>query len=119
MNEAGWPRRIGAFLIDWAVALLSSALITRTAIPPADIGQNLSICGFFIVEVGVLTGLLGVSIGKRVFGIAVVNAQYRPVGIPRALLRTALICLVIPVLLITDRQRGLHDVVAGSIAIRS
>lgn len=119
VNEAGWWRRIAALGIDWVVALVTSALIADTAIPPDTITQNLIVCGFFIAEAGVLTGALGVSVGKRIVGIAVVNAQYRPIGVLRALLRTALICLVIPVLLITDRQRGLHDVVVGSIAIKS
>jgi len=118
VNEAGWPRRIGALLIDWIVALITSSLIAGTAMPPDNIGENLIICAFFIVEVGLLTGATGVSIGKRIFKIAVVNADYKPIGIWRGLLRTAMVCLVIPVLLITDRQRGLHDVVTGSIVIR-
>lgn len=118
MNEAGWPRRIGALLIDWIVALITSSLIAGTAIPPDNIGENLIICGFFIVEVGLLTGVLGVSIGKRICKIAVVNADYNTIGIWRGLLRSAMVCLVIPVLLITDRQRGLHDVAVGSIVIR-
>lgn len=118
VNEAGWPRRIAALIIDWVVALLTSAMLAGTGIPPADPFENLIICAFFVAEVGLLTGMLGVSVGKRILGIAVVNARYRPIGIARALLRTVLVCLVIPVLLITDRQRGLHDVAVGSIAIR-
>lgn len=119
VNEAGWPRRIGAFLIDWTAALLTAKFFVGTAIPPDNVKENLIICAFFVVEVGVLAGLLGVSLGKFVFRIAIVNADYKPIGILRALLRTAMICLVIPVVLITDRQRGLHDVAVGSIAIRS
>lgn len=118
VNEAGWPRRIGALIIDWLVALLLSALLVGTGFPWPTPRDNLIVIAFFIAEVGVLTGMLGVSIGKRLFGIAVVNAQNRPIGIPRAVARTALVCLVIPVLLVTDRQRGLHDVAVGSIAIR-
>lgn len=119
VNEAGWPRRLVAFLIDWVVALLTSALLARTDIPPSSISENLIICAFFIAEVGVLTGTLGVSVGKRVMRIAVVNADYKPIGILKALFRTFLICLVIPVLLVSDRQRGLHDVAVGSIVIRA
>lgn len=118
MNIASWPRRIGALFIDWFIAVFTSAGIARTHVLPASPLENLIVTGFFVVEVGILTGLLGASIGKRVMGIAVVNEQGGAIGIPRALLRSALICLVIPVLLQTDHRRGLHDVAAGSIVIR-
>jgi uncharacterized RDD family membrane protein YckC len=107
-------RRLGALLVDWIIASLSSAALAGTHYPPKDIKENLVITAFFVVEMSVLTGLLGYSIGKRIFGLKVENPDGRPIGIPRALVRSLLICLVIPALVMTDDKRGLHDLAAGS-----
>lgn len=118
MTIAGWPRRIGALVIDWFIAVFTSAGIAHTHVLPDTPRENLIVTGFFVVEVAILTGLLGASIGKRAMGIAVVNEQGGTIGIPRAVLRTALVCLVLPVLLQVQHQRGFHDVAAKSIVIR-
>ena len=49
----------------------------------------------------ILTGLFGYSIGKRILGIKVENPDGRPIGLVRAFVRTALLCLVIPALVMT------------------
>ncbi|MEO6473266.1 MAG: RDD family protein [Aeromicrobium sp.] len=118
MTIAGWPRRLGALFIDWFIAVFSSAGIVHTHVLPESPLENLIVTGFFVVEVSVLTGLLGASVGKRLMGLAVVNEKGGTIGVPRALLRSLLICMVFPVLLQTDHRRGLHDVAAGSIVIR-
>lgn len=68
----------------------------------------------FWLQVSVLVGFLGYSIGKRLLGLRVINAEGAPIGLLRAMLRTALLCLVIPAVLMTDDKRGLHDLAAGS-----
>lgn len=118
MTIAGWPRRIGALFIDWMIAVFTSAGLVHTHVLPQRPLENLIVTGFFVVEVGVLIGLLGASVGKRLMGIAVVNEQGGLIGVPRAVLRSILVCLVVPVLLQTQYRRGLHDVAAGSIVIR-
>ena len=119
METPSLGRRLGALLIDWIVASLSAAALAGVNYPPDDIGQNLIITAFFIGEVGVLTGLIGQSVGKRVLGLRVENADGRPIGLPRALLRTALLSLVIPAIILTDDKRGLHDLAAGSRVVRT
>jgi uncharacterized RDD family membrane protein YckC len=107
-------RRLGALFIDWIIAALSGVAVAGVSYPPKDPMQNLIITGIFVLEVSVLTGLLGYSIGKRIFGLKVENPDGRPIGVARALLRTALVCLVIPAIVMTDDKRGLHDLAAGS-----
>lgn len=122
METPSLIRRLGALLIDWIVAALSAVTLAGVSYPPApldeDPSQSFIILGFFILEVGLLTGLVGRSIGKRVFGMRVENPAGRPIGIPRALLRTALLSLVLPAIVLTDDKRGLHDLAAGSRVIR-
>lgn len=119
MTIAGWPRRIGALFVDWFIALLSAAAITGTQIGSTSDANPFWPVGAFFVEVSLVTGLLGYSIGKRVFGIKVIREDGSPIGFLHAVLRTALVCLVFPALINTDQQRGLQDLAAGSMVVRS
>lgn len=112
-------RRFVALVIDWAVAVLSAAAVANTTVPPEGLRESFLVSGVFIVEVGLLTGLLGFSIGKRLVGLRVEGPDSRPIGVPKALLRTFLLALVIPALVMNDERRGLHDVATTSRVIRA
>ena len=114
MELAGLGRRFVALVIDWIIAALTVSGIAGVSYPPDDIAQNLIITAAYIVEVGLLVGLLGVSIGKRLMGIRVEDPDGRPPGVVRGLLRTALICAFIPPLVQNPEGRGLHDVLANT-----
>jgi uncharacterized RDD family membrane protein YckC len=107
-------RRLVALVIDWVIAMLSAAVVVRISVPPEGVGEGLIVSAVFIVEVGVLVGLLGFSIGKRIVGLRVEGPDGRPIGVLRALLRTVLLSLVLPGLVMTDDRRGLHDLAARS-----
>lgn len=119
MESAPLGRRFVALLIDWAIASLTAIVITPVTYPPENIGQNLIITAFFIVEVGVMVGLVGASIGKRVVRLGVINPDGEAIGIRLGLLRTALLCLVIPAVVQNSNGRGLHDIVVGSREIKA
>ena len=116
-------RRLGALLIDWVIAALSAVAIAGVSYPPApldkDPSQTFIIIGFFVLEVGLLTGLVGCSIGKRLLGMRIENPDGRPIGVPRAILRTLLLCLVLPAIVMTDDKRGIHDLAAGSRVVKA
>lgn len=116
-QSAGWPRRIIALFVDWFVALLTVSAIAGTPIWEGDANPFWPLLAFF-VEVSILTGLLGYSIGHRLTGVRIVRVDGGPLDPLRALLRTALICVIIPPLINDERGRGLHDRAAGSIAAR-
>lgn len=118
MTIAGWPRRIGALFIDWFIALLSAAVVTGATLTDSGSSSPFWPLLAFFVEVSLVTGLLSYSIGKRVFSIRIIRQDGSPIGFPRAVLRTALVCLVFPVLIQTDHQRGLQDVAAGTMVVR-
>jgi uncharacterized RDD family membrane protein YckC len=107
-------RRLGALLVDWIIASLSAAALAGTHYPPKDIKENLIITAFFVVEMSVLTGLVGFTIGKRIFQLKVENPDGQPIGVARAFVRSLLVCLVIPAIVMNDDQRGIHDLAAGS-----
>ena len=119
MIAASWPRRIGALFIDWFVALLLAAGVTGTSIAdPEGAGPWWPLL-MFLIEVAILTGLIGCSIGKRIMGIKVIRPDGSPIGLWRALIRTALVLLVVPPLVTTQERRGLQDLAAGSMVVKA
>jgi uncharacterized RDD family membrane protein YckC len=106
---AGFGRRIVAYLIDsLACAVIAYGLFQD---------QQLTLA-VFAAEVLVLTWLAGGSAGQLVRGLRVVRLDGRPMGLPRAALRTLLLCLLIPALIWDRDGRGLHDKAAGTVVVR-
>lgn len=116
-SPAGWGRRIAALLVDWILAnALAFAAVGLQVWDPAT-GRTWIplLCWFGLVVVS--TAASGASLGQRALRLRVVRLDRRRVGVPRALLRTALIALVIPPLISTRQGRGLHDLAAGTAAV--
>jgi uncharacterized RDD family membrane protein YckC len=72
----------------------------------------------FLIQRWLLTSLAGGSAGQLLSRVRVVRVDGGPLGPGRALLRTVLVCLVIPPVVYNPDQRGLHDLAAGSVAVR-
>ncbi|CAN5232302.1 RDD family protein [soil metagenome] len=101
---AGTGGRIGAFALDCFLAALVAGLFTAPELP-----QNWSLLSFFVLYV-LGTTLAGQTLGMRLLGLRL--AQTRPgarIGIVRAVVRTALIIVVIPAVIWDADGRGLHD----------
>ena len=77
-----------------------------------------TILGVFALEVWLFTSLLGGSAGQLVMRIGVRRTSGQPLDAGRVLLRTLLVCLVIPPLIFNHDGQGLHDLATGSIAVR-
>ncbi|MEO5778278.1 MULTISPECIES: RDD family protein [Arthrobacter] len=108
MARAG--RRILAICIDWGFALLISNF--------AFGGNSWATLGVFAVEQILLIGTLGYSIGHRIAGIHVVSLRGGSAGPLAALVRSLLLCLVIPAVIFDPDQRGLHDKALNTILVR-
>ena len=103
-------RRLGALAIDWALCSLISA---------AFFGYDgMATLGIFALEQMLLVGTLGYSVGHRVFGMQVQRLEGKPAGLGAAIVRTLLICLVIPAVVFDEDQRGLHDRAVGTLLVR-
>lgn len=104
-------RRAVALLVDWLLAsLVASVLLPGLA----SFGP---LVVFAVVQV-LLVGTLGYGVGHRVLGLVVVGLDGRPAGPVAALLRTALLVLVIPAVVMDADGRGLHDRAAGTVVVR-
>jgi uncharacterized RDD family membrane protein YckC len=107
---ASWGRRVAALFIDWLACLL----VARVFVENTD---GFVTMGLFLAEVTIFTALAGGSFGQLALRIAVVRLDGRRVNLLHALVRTVLICLVIPPVVYNRDNRGLHDLAAGTITI--
>lgn len=113
LQSASWGRRILALFIDWGASMLVVIAFAGVA---GWQESPLYTWGVFVLESTFLTALAGGSFGKLATRLRVVrnDGTGRYVDPLRALLRSALILLVIPPLVFTPDGRGLHDIAAGS-----
>jgi uncharacterized RDD family membrane protein YckC len=115
---AGWGSRFAALCLDWVASLLVAMALTGGAAMSSRGWETWVPMLVFLVEGTLLTALLGGSFGQLITRVAVVRLDGRPVSLLGALLRTALICLVVPPLVYNPDRRGLHDLVTGTLTVR-
>jgi len=115
---AGLGRRVVAIVIDW----LASILLSRVIFGQLTYGSaesSFAILMIFVAEVVIFTWLMSASFGQRLLGISVVRVDGGRLSLWRIVVRTLLICLIIPAVVYDSTGRGLHDRAVGSVAVRS
>jgi uncharacterized RDD family membrane protein YckC len=134
--RAPFPLRCGAILIDYI--LLVSVLVVGTLIArmlgggARAAGSSAETAGIMmavtlaILNLGILPGLTGLTLGKWATGLRIERADGANPGIGRAFLRhfvgypLSFACLGIGFLIaaVSVHGRGLHDMIAGTIVVR-
>ncbi len=118
-SVSGYGRRLGAIFIDWIACSLVAHLIFRDS-PYGSQGSGLYSLAVFFVVVSVFTLLGGASFGQRILGIRVITLTGKGYIDPlRAMLRTFLICIVIPAVIWDRDGRGLHDRAARTVVVKA
>jgi uncharacterized RDD family membrane protein YckC len=105
-------RRLVALAIDWAAVSIISIAVFGLDYPA------FAPLGFFAVEQIVFLLLLNGSPGHLVMGLRVVPIRGGYLGLWRPLVRTLLLCVVIPAVIWDRDQRGLHDRLVGTVLVR-
>jgi uncharacterized RDD family membrane protein YckC len=134
--RAPFALRCGAILIDYIilVAILAfSTLVSRVLGGGArSAGNSSETVGILlaivvaVLDLGVIPGLTGLTVGKWAAGLRILREDGRQIGIGRAFLRhfvgypLSFITLGLGFLVIafTARGRGLHDLIAGTVVVR-
>ncbi|WP_431709625.1 RDD family protein [Glutamicibacter uratoxydans] len=106
---ARFPRRVGALILDWVLAMLVSWWLFESA----PLATLLIFCAVQMLTVGIT----GHSIGHRVFGMQVQSMDGKAIKPLTGVVRSLLLCLVIPVLIADADQRGVHDRAGNSILV--
>lgn len=119
-----------ALVVDWGLSLAISTAFFD--------GHPMATLAIFAASTAVLLTTLGHTIGHRLLGLGVARladlrssaeggrtapgtpqaAIRRAPGLVPALLRTVLLCLVIPAAIWDGEGRGMHDVAAGTVILR-
>jgi uncharacterized RDD family membrane protein YckC len=118
-SVAGLGRRFAALAVDWLLAYAIAALLSG---PDALSDPNLSwtVLGIWFLLTAVPVAVFGASAGMTALGIRVASIDSSAVvGVPRALLRTAMIALVLPPLARDADGRGWHDRATRTVVIRT
>ena len=114
---AGLSRRAAAICIDWVASMLVASVVFP-GLRPWNSNASFPILLVFYVEVCLFTWLFASSFGQRLLRVEVVDLTGARLTLWRIALRTLLICLVIPAVILDSQGRGLHDRAVGSVALR-
>lgn len=118
-------RRVVAIFIDWMACTAIAHMLLGVPWGQLHGAGSLLPLGLFAVENVLLVGLLGTTLGHRLLGLQVHRLdslrdhEASMPGLTAALIRTVLICLVIPALIADRHGRSLHDRAAGTVILRS
>jgi uncharacterized RDD family membrane protein YckC len=134
--RAPFPLRCGALLIDY-IALVSLVVLgtlvarmlgggARSAGSSAETAGILLAVAMALLNLGVIPGLTGLTLGKWATGLRVERSAGGNPGIGRALLRHfigyplsfALFGIGFLIAAVSVHGRGLHDIIAGTIVVR-
>ena len=110
-SAAGFGPHILAIIIDWLPCSVAAQLFTKN---PAFSALTL----FAIVTV-VSIAIAGRTVGHAAAGLRVALLDGRRAGFGAAVIRTVLLCLLIPPVVYNLDGRGLHDRAAGTIVLRT
>jgi uncharacterized RDD family membrane protein YckC len=118
-SVAGVGSRILAYVVDGVIANLLIGLPYLVGVRYSVDSRGLAIYIAFLLQVFILVGVQGQTIGMRLAGIRVVSvagrgrARWRWVAV-----RTVLLGLLVPACVWDRDQRGLHDRAAGTVIVR-
>ncbi len=110
-------RRVVALFIDGVIAQVIAVGVLGYQYGVGGAQSFLPLLVVLVMNV-VLVGTVGYTIGHRLLGLRVERCPHGYAGLVRGAVRSVLLCLAIPALIMDRDQRGLHDRIAGTIILR-
>ncbi|MFI5526317.1 RDD family protein [Streptomyces platensis] len=108
-------RRFAALFIDWALCLLIAYGLLSGG--KAQAASNWALVVFAVLSV-LTVGTVGFTPGKRLLGLRVISEDGGRISLPRVVLRTVLLVVVIPAVVWDRDGRGLHDRLTRAVQVR-
>ena len=110
---ASFGSRVVAFCIDAVGSALVAGLF-----PAPDLPGNWALAAFAVITAGSLM-LVGQTPGMQLVGLRLAHPRQGGRLAPwRAVVRTALLCLLVPALVVDADGRGLHDRLTDTAVVR-
>lgn len=111
-------RRLVALLIDWMLCyVIALGFIGRGDLNAA--GTSFGTLAVFAAANLLLVSTLGYTVGKRIMGLRVVSVTQPHLTPLAVIVRTLLLCLVLPAAVYDRDGRGFHDKAVGSAVVRA
>ncbi|GAB2569490.1 RDD family protein [Microlunatus antarcticus] len=114
---ASWGSRIAALIVDWVICTVVAVLLFGTRVVTGQGWTSWMTLSVFFVETTVLCVLAGGSAGQLICRLAVGRVDRTQLGLVRSALRAAMVCVVLPAVVIGTDRRGLHDLAAGTVVV--
>lgn len=108
-------RRFAALFLDWALCMLIAYGLLSGG--KAQSASNWALVVFAVLSV-LTVGTVGFTPGKRLLGLRVVAEGGGRISLPRVVLRTVLLVVVIPAVVWDRDGRGLHDRLSRAVQVR-
>ncbi len=121
-SVASIGRRAAAFAIDALASTLIAALFVAGRHHPGPGGSLPGTWSVVPLALDYVLGLtlLGQTVGMRLLSLHLIRTDRRaPIGLYRAVLRTVLLLLLIPAVVLDRFHRGLHDRVTDTVVVNS
>lgn len=110
---ASFGSRVAAYLVDAAASVLVAGLFTAPQLP-----KTWSLLSFGLITVVTLI-LFGQTPGMRLVGLRLAHPHpERRLAVWRAVVRTVLLSLLVPALVVDADGRGMHDRLTGTAVVR-
>jgi uncharacterized RDD family membrane protein YckC len=110
---ATFGSRVGAYLVDAVASVLVAGLFTAPHLP-----KTWSLLSFGVITLVTLV-LFGQTPGMRLLGLRLAHPQpERRLAVWRGVVRTALLMLLVPALVVDADGRGLHDRLTDTAVVR-
>lgn len=117
-SMAPMGRRVLALLLDGLLAQLMAMSLLGYVQGQGGLGTFKPLLVVLLMNV-FMVGTGGYTIGHRIFGLRVDRCPSGYAGFVKGLIRSVLLCLAFPPLIVDRDGRGLHDRVAGTVIVRS
>lgn len=125
---ASFGRRLVAIFIDWTLAQIIVLALFGIGWGATGSAAFAPLAAFAVLNIALIP-LMGATVGHRLLGLQVVRLAVddashpqawlaRIPGLVAAMVRTALVCLVLPALIWDRDGRGYHDRAAGTLILR-
>ncbi|MFG2141313.1 RDD family protein [Streptomyces sp. NPDC048650] len=114
-SVARFGRRLAALFVDWALCMLIAYGLLSGG--RAQSASNWALAVFAVLSL-LTVGTVGFTPGKRLLGLRVIAEDGGRLSLPRVLLRTVLLVVVIPAVVWDRDGRGLHDRLARAVQVR-
>ena len=114
---ASWFARVAALILDWGASMVVAVTLFGVGVLRDGGWRAWMILAVFFIQKSVLTALVGSSFGQLLARVRVIRLDGEPLEWWRATLRAAMICLVLPTIVIGAERRALNDLILGTVVV--